>query len=44
VNALELVAMLENRKVRAPEPLVRNYPELEAISFREERPSRGELF
>jgi len=44
VNALELAAMLENRKVRAPEPLVRNYPELEAISFSEERPSRGELF
>ena len=43
VNALELVAMLENRKVRAPEPLVQRYSELEAISFHEGRPTPGEL-
>jgi uncharacterized protein YecE (DUF72 family) len=28
VNALELVALLENRKVKTPEPLVERYPEL----------------
>ena len=47
VNALELVAMLENRKVRAPQPLVQNYPELKAISVDErdeERSSSRELF
>lgn len=44
VNALELVSTLENRKVRAPEPLVRNYPELKTITVDEERPSRRELF
>jgi len=32
VNALELRHMLEGRKVRAPETLVRHYPELKPIS------------
>jgi uncharacterized protein YecE (DUF72 family) len=32
VNALELRHMLEGKKVRAPETLVRSYPELKAIS------------
>jgi len=32
VNALELRHMLEGKKVRAPETLVRHYPELKPIS------------
>jgi uncharacterized protein YecE (DUF72 family) len=36
VNALELVSMLENRKVKVPHRLVLNYPELRAISIDEE--------
>jgi len=47
VNALELVAMLENRKVKAPQPLVQNYPELKAIAVDESdeaRSSGRELF
>ena len=32
VNALELRHLLEGKKVRAPETLVRHYPELKNIS------------
>jgi uncharacterized protein YecE (DUF72 family) len=36
VNALELRHLLEGKKVRAPETLVRHYPELKAISETED--------
>jgi uncharacterized protein YecE (DUF72 family) len=32
VNALELISMIEGRKVGAPAPLVSRYPELKAVS------------
>jgi uncharacterized protein YecE (DUF72 family) len=33
VNALELISMIENRKVDAPTQLVSKYPELEAVTI-----------
>ena len=36
VNAIELRYMLEGKKVRAPETLVKRYPELKQISETED--------
>jgi uncharacterized protein YecE (DUF72 family) len=36
VNALQLKAMIEGRRVKAPESLLRHYPELESIAERAE--------
>jgi uncharacterized protein YecE (DUF72 family) len=41
VNALELTAMIEAHKVRAPAPLVTRYPVLEPISAKQGAPSMG---
>jgi len=43
VNALQLIAMLKNAKVKVPEPLRAKYPELERISDRL-TPESGRLF
>src|SRR5439155_7347466 len=42
VNALELIAMLKNAKVKVPEPLREKFPELEKIA--DEGPRVGRLF